>query len=156
MDHAQFILILPNIRSAHNVGALLRTADGAGVDKVYITGYSPTPAHPKVAKVSLGAEHFVPWEYVRQPGRLIKKLKADGYQIIALEQTKKSVSIYKYQLSFPLALILGNEKTGVTKNLLDLCDAALEIPMRGKKNSLNVSIAGGVALYELSKHLKRQ
>jgi 23S rRNA (guanosine2251-2'-O)-methyltransferase len=154
MSDPNFIVVLPNIRSAHNVGAMLRTADGAGVDKVYITGYSPTPEHPKVAKVSLGAEHFVPWEYCRQTLRLIKKLKSAGYQIIALEQTKKSVSIYEYQPRFPLALILGNEKTGVTKNILDLCDFVIDIPMRGQKNSLNVSVAGGIALYSLTSHFK--
>ncbi len=150
-----FLLILPNIRSAHNVGALLRTADGAGVDKVYITGYSPTPAHPKVAKVSLGAENFVPWEYCRQTLRLIKKLKTAGYHIVALEQTKKSVSIYEWEPKFPLALIVGNEKTGVTKNLLDLCDLVVHLPMHGQKNSLNVSIAGGVAMYYVNQILDK-
>ena len=150
MNEPKFILILPNIRSAHNVGAMLRTADGAGVDKVYVTGYSPTPDHPKVMKVSLGAEKFVSWEYVKQPARLIKKLKTSGFQIIALEQTKNSVTIYEWQPEFPVALIVGNEKTGVTKNILQLCDTTIEIPMRGKKNSLNVSIAAGIALYYIS------
>ncbi len=147
MANQQFILILPNIRSGHNVGAMFRTADGAGVDKIYLTGYSPCPPHPQVDKVSLGAEKSVPWEYVKQPGRLLKKLKAEGYHIVALEQTKKSVTLYQWQPQFPLALIVGNEKTGVTKNLLKYCDETVEITMRGKKRSLNVSVAAGVAMY---------
>ncbi len=155
MSEPRLVLVLPNIRSAHNVGAMLRTADGAGIDKVYITGYSPTPEHPKVLKVSLGAEQFVPWEYRKQTAPLLKKLKAEGFTIVALEQTKNSVTIYEWQPKFPLALVVGNEKTGVTKNLLKLCDAALEIPMRGKKNSLNVSIAGGVAMYHVLNNFKK-
>src|SRR3989338_11703572 len=124
----KFVLILPNIRSGHNVGAIFRTADGAGVDKVYLTGYSPRPPHPQVDKVSLGAEKFVPWEYVKQTGPLLKKLKAAGYTIVGLEQTKKSVSIYEYEPTFPLVLVVGNEKTALTPNLLKYCDATVEIP----------------------------
>ncbi|MSU75834.1 MAG: TrmH family RNA methyltransferase [Candidatus Magasanikbacteria bacterium] len=149
----KFILILPNIRSGHNVGAMFRTADGAGVDKIYLTGYSPCPPHPQVDKVSLGAEKFMPWEYVKQPARLLKKLKAAGYHIVALEQTKKSVSIYQWQPTFPLALVVGNEVTGVSKSLLKLCDDVIEIPMRGKKNSLNVSVAAGVGVYYISQKI---
>ncbi len=129
---------------------MFRTADGAGVDKIYLTGYTPCPPHPQVDKVSLGAEKWVPWEYVKQPGRLLKKLKANGYNIVALEQTPKSVTLYSWQPKFPLALIVGNEKTGVTKNLLALCDQTVELPMRGKKRSLNVSVAAGVGLYYIA------
>jgi len=150
----RFVILLPNIRSAHNVGATFRTADGAGVDKIYLTGYTPCPPHPRLDKVSLGAEKWVPWEYVKQPGRLLKELKIAGYKIVALEQTKKSVSIYKWEPSFPLVLILGNEKTGVSKSLLKYCDTEIEIPMKGKKKSLNVSVAGGVALYHISQYIK--
>jgi tRNA G18 (ribose-2'-O)-methylase SpoU len=146
----KFTLILPNIRSAHNVGAMFRTADGAGVNKIYLTGYTPCPPHPRLDKVSLGAEKLVPWEYVKQPGRLLSKLKSQGFNIVALEQTKKSVTLYKWEPKFPLVLIVGNEKTGVTKNLLKFCDEAVEIPMRGKKRSLNVSVAAGVAMYYIS------
>ena len=147
MSHQKFILVLPNIRSGHNVGAMFRTADGAGVDKIYLTGYSPVPPHKEILKVSLGAEQSIPWEYHKQSGRLIKKLKAAGYHIAALEQTPKSVSIYQWQPTFPLALIVGNEVTGVSKSILKLCDKIIEIPMRGKKGSLNVSVAAGVGMY---------
>ncbi len=150
MKKDNFIILLPSIRSAHNVGAMFRTADGAGVDKIYLTGFSPTPPHPRLDKVSLGAEKWIPWEYIKQPGRLLKKLKTEGYKIVALEQTEKSVNIYKWKPSFPVALIVGNEKTGVTKNILKYCDEEVELPMHGKKNSLNVSVAAGIAMYYIS------
>lgn len=149
-----FVLILPNIRSCHNVGAMFRTADGAGVDKIYLTGYTPTPDDIKVTKVSLGAEKSVLWERCVQGGRLLQKLKNQGYYLVALEQTEKSVKIEEWQPKFPLALIVGNEKTGVTKNLLKYCDAVIELPMRGEKNSLNVSVAAGIAMYKIANFLK--
>lgn len=149
----KFVLILPNIRSGHNVGAMFRTADGAGVDKLYLTGYSPCPPHTQVDKVSLGAEKWVPFECKKRTVPLLKKLKKDGFTIAALELTRKSVSIYKWKAKFPLALIVGNEKTGVTPNLLKHCDAVVHLPMRGRKNSLNVSVAAGVAMYHLSQKL---
>lgn len=147
----KFVLILPNIRSGHNVGAIFRTADGAGVDKLYLTGYTPCPPHPQVDKVSLGAEKWMPWEYRKQPGKLLKELKQMGYTIVALEQTKHSQDIFSWQPAFPLVLVLGNEKTGVSKSLLKYCDGTIEIPMRGKKNRLNVSVATGIALYHVQK-----
>jgi tRNA G18 (ribose-2'-O)-methylase SpoU len=146
----KFILVLPNIRSGHNVGAIFRTADGAGVDKLYITGYSPCPPHTQIDKVSLGAEKWMPWEYRKQAGSLLKELKKMGYNIVALEKTKTSQNIFDWQPKFPLALVLGNEKTGVSKALLKYCDESVEIPMLGKKNSLNVSVAAGVAMYRIS------
>ena len=146
----KFIIILPNIRSGHNVGAIFRTADGAGVDKLYLTGYTPCPPHVQIDKVSLGAEKWMPWEYRKQTGRLLKELKKMGYNIVALEQTKTSQNIFDWQPKFPTALVLGNEKTGVPKSLLKYCDESVEIPMRGKKNSLNVSVAAGVAMYRIS------
>lgn len=143
-----FVLVLPNIRSGHNVGAIFRTADGAGVDKLYLTGYTPCPPHVQIDKVSLGAETWMSWEYRKQAGRLLKELKEMGYTIVALEQTKTSKNIFTWKPTFPLALVLGNEKIGVSKSLLKYCDESVEIPMRGKKNSLNVSVAAGVAMYQ--------
>ena len=146
----RFVLVLPNIRSGHNVGAIFRTADGSGVDKLYITGYTPCPPHTQIDKVSLGAEKWMPWEYYKQAGTLLKKLKKMGYNIVALEQTKVSKNIFDWQPKFPIALVLGNEKTGVPKSLLKYCDESVEIPMAGKKNSLNVSVAAGIAMYRIS------
>lgn len=153
MIDPKFILVMPNIRSAHNVGAMFRTADGAGVDKIYLTGYTARPPHPHLDKVSLGAETWMPWEYAAQAGRLLKKLKEKGYNIVALEQTKNSKKIFDWQPKFPLALVVGNEKTGVEKNLLKYCTEVIEIPMLGKKNSLNVSVAAGVAMFHVTKTL---
>jgi len=149
MDLENFILILPNIRSAHNVGAMFRTADGAGVDKIYLTGYTPRPPHPHLDKVSLGAEMWMDWDYCSQTGRLLKKLKEKGYNIVALEQTKDSRNIFDWTPKFPLALIVGNEKTGVTKSMLKYCDESVEIPMHGRKNSLNVSVAAGITMFQI-------
>ncbi|HSR89146.1 MAG TPA: RNA methyltransferase [Candidatus Udaeobacter sp.] len=146
----KFVLILPNIRSGHNVGAIFRTADGAGVGKLYLTGYTPCPPHTQIDKVSLGAEKWMPWEYRKQAGKLLKELKQMGYNIVALEQTKISQNIFQWQPKFPVALVLGNEKTGVSKALLKYCDQSVEIPMLGKKNSLNVSVATGIAMYQIS------
>ncbi len=153
VEKNNFAILLPSIRSAHNVGAMFRTADGAGVNKIYLTGFTPCPPHPRLDKVSLGAEKWVEWEYVKQPGRLLKRLKAEGFKIVALEQTEKSVNIYKWQPSFPLVLIVGNEKTGVTKSILKYCDESVELPMLGKKKSLNVSVAAGVAMYYISQFI---
>ncbi len=150
----KFILVLPDIRSAHNVGAMFRTADGAGVNKIYLCGYTAQPPHPQLDKVSLGAETWMPWEYVRQAGRLLKRLHAEGYHIAALEQTKNSVNISKWTPKLPLVLVVGNEKTGVTKSLLKYCDTAVELPMHGRKNSLNVSVAAGIAMYHISNFKK--
>lgn len=148
----KFVLILPNIRSGHNVGAMFRTADGAWVDKLYLTGYTPCPPHVQVDKVSLGAEKWVPWEHSKNTAPVLKRLKKAGFHIVALEQTKKSVNIYEWKPKFPLALIVGNEKTGVKANLLKYCDAAVHLPMRGKKKSLNVSVAAGIAMYNITKY----
>jgi tRNA G18 (ribose-2'-O)-methylase SpoU len=151
----KFILVLPDIRSAHNVGAMFRTADGAGVNKIYLCGFTAQPPHPRLDKVSLGAEKSVAWEYGKQAASVVKRLKKAGYYIVALEQAPKSVSIYKWQLpksakNLPLALVVGNEKTGVSKAILKLCDALVHLPMQGSKNSLNVSVAAGIALYHLA------
>jgi len=150
----KFVLVIPSIRSGHNVGAMFRTGDAFGVDKIYICGYTVTPPHPQLDKVSLGAETWIPWEQKKQTGRLLKNLKKQGFNIVALEQTEKSVDITKWKPKFPLALVLGNEVRGVDKKLLDLCDAHIEIPMQGKKESLNVSVAAGVAMYEISRYNK--
>ncbi|MBU0546440.1 RNA methyltransferase [Patescibacteria group bacterium] len=151
--NARFVLILPNIRSAHNVGAMFRTADGAGVDKIFLTGYTPRPPHPHLDKVSLGAEMWMDWQYSAQAGRLLKQLKEKGYNIVALEQTEKSICIFDWKPKFSLALIVGNEKTGVTKSMLKYCDEAVHIPMLGKKKSLNVSVAGGIAMFHVARLL---
>ena len=151
------VLVLHNIRSAHNVGSMFRTADGAGVGRIILSGYTPGPVDPhgKVRKdfikVSLGAENFVPWTRSKQLSPALKKLKAEGYTIIAVEQTDNSVSVFDFKKkpNQKLAVVMGNEVRGINKQNLKYCDAAVDIPMRGKKESLNVGVACGVALFTL-------
>ena len=150
----QFFVLAHNIRSRFNVGSIFRIADSLGADKIYLTGFTPRPPHPKIAKVALGAENFVPWEYVKSPARILKKLKADNPKltIVGLENNVpnfKIKSLNTYRPKFPLVLIIGEERKGISKKLLELCDVILEIPMRGHKESLNVSVAFGIAAYQL-------
>jgi len=152
MANGKLVLVLDNIRSAYNVGSIFRTADGAGVDKIFLCGYTPSPKdEPKIAKTSLGAEKYVSWESCKQTWRLLEKLKVQGLKIIALEQTKNSIDYRKFKPKFPLALVLGNEVDGLSEQILKYADKIIEIPMRGKKESLNVSVAAGIALYEITK-----
>lgn len=151
------ILILHNIRSVFNVGSIFRTADAAGVSKIYLSGYTPAPLdrfnQPRkdFAKVSLGAEKFLAWEQANDLPRLIKRLQHEDFMIVALEQAKKSVPLshFKAPKHRKIALVLGNEVRGVSKQLLAKCDAIVEIPMRGTKESLNVSVAAGIAMFAL-------
>ena len=153
-----FFVIAHNIRSLLNVGSIFRTADAFGVTKIYLTGYTGTPEHPfhrkKIEKVALGAENFVPWEYAQSPGKIIKMLKKQypGLSVVALENNIAAIPITKFRAKFPLVLVLGEEVSGIAKPLLKLCDQVVEIPMRGKKESLNVSVAFGVAAYELTRN----
>ncbi len=159
MKGKELYIIAHNIRSAHNVGAIFRTCDGAGVDKIYLTGYTPVPAMEDVIektkaekmleKTALGAEMSVSWESARELLPIISDLKKAGVQIVALEKTATSVDLKKFQPVFPMALILGNEVEGVDEEILALCDTVIDIPMRGKKESLNVSVATGIAIYEI-------
>lgn len=149
MKGQEVYLILHDIRSAYNVGAILRTADAAGVKKIFICGYSPTPNDKKVAKTALGAEKSVPWEYHRQAWRLLEKLKSESIRIVALEQTPKSKNVFDFKSQFPLALVVGNEIRGLNKKILSYADKIIEIPMYGKKESLNVAVATGIALYKI-------
>jgi len=146
-------LILYNIRSRFNVGAIFRTADAAGIDKIYLCGITPQPPHPKIDKVALGAEKTVLFKYHKQTIRLIKNLKKQKYVILALEQSKNSISYFKFKLNKnkKTVLILGSEVRGLPKKILNLTDKILEIPMYGKKESLNVGVAAGIVIFELIK-----
>ncbi len=145
-------MILENIRSLHNVGAIFRTADGAGWDKVYLTGYTGCPPDRRIEKVSLGAEEFLPWEHVDSALKLCNQLKKDGFKLIALELSERAEDIFAAKdFGENIALILGNEVEGVSAEILNLCDRHLEIPMHGQKTSLNVSVAAGIALFAIKK-----
>ncbi len=153
MENQENILILNDIRSVENVGAIFRTADAAGIDKIYLCGYTPTPLdrfgrkRTDINKSALGAEEFVAWEQKKSILPLITKLKKEGFQIIAIEQDKKSIDYKKVKLGAKNAFIVGTEVTGIPKNILNKCDVIAEIPMKGKKESLNVSVATGVVLF---------
>ena len=151
----QLSLILHNLRSSENVGSILRTADAVGLEKVYLSGITPAPVdrfgrpNARVLKASLGAEMSMPWEIREDTPSLIAELKQSGLQILALEQDGKSLDYRTVKLERDTALIVGNEVSGIEQDILSLADSIIEIPMRGKKESLNVSVACGVALFTL-------
>ncbi len=151
------VVILHNIRSVYNVGSIFRTADAAGVEKIFLCGYTPAPIdrfgreRSDFTKVSLGAEKSVPWEHRKTLAPILTKLKQENYVVLAIEQSKHSISLFDYTLpkNKPVALILGNEVRGLSQASLKHADQILEIPMHGSKESLNVSVAAGIALFTL-------
>ena len=150
----KIFVICHNIRSRHNVGSIYRTADAAGVSKIFLCGITPTPPHPNIEKVSLGAEKFVKWEKRKETWRVINKLKKEGAEIVSLEQTKGAVYLNNLKsVKKSVALILGEEVNGLPKTILKRSDKIIQIPMCGKKESLNVSVAFGVAIYKLAEIL---
>ena len=155
----KLVLVVHNVRSALNVGALFRTADGAGVDRIILTGYTPVPpkgntlyptkAEKELVKTALGAEKSILWEKSVSLSKVLVRLRQEKFEIVALEQSKKSIDYQKYIPKKHIALVIGNEVRGVDIKILKQCDIVIEIPMRGKKNSLNVSVATGIALYQI-------
>ncbi len=148
-------VVLNNIRSLFNVGSIFRTADGAGVEKIWLCGITGAPPQAQLLKTALGAEQHVPWEHSRDVAAVIRDLKQRGYQIVLLEQTDQSRPYEDFRPRFPVALVLGNEIEGVAEGLVPFCDQAVEIDMAGIKNSLNVSVAFGVMVYHLRACYKR-
>jgi len=150
-------LILDNIRSVHNVGSIFRTAETVGVSEIYCVGTTPTPLdrfgrkRKDFTKVALGAEDLVAWEYSNRPISLVKRLKEEGFQIIAVEQAVGSIDYGKVKTKHKTVVIFGNEVEGVNKELLKMCDVIAEIPLKGKKESLNVSVATGISLFAFFK-----
>lgn len=145
-------VILDNIRSMYNVGSIFRTSDSIMIQKLYLTGYTPTPEKKEVKKTALGATESVEWEYRKDPIGLIKELKANGITVCALEITDSSIPYTDVNKKhFPLCLVVGNEITGIQNEVLEHCDIAIELPMYGIKHSLNVAVAYGITVYELRK-----
>jgi len=163
----KLVVIAHNLRSTHNVGSLLRTAEGLGIEKVILSGYTPYPIAPKderlphlakkidkdIRKTALGAEALISWEHQTDIQETIQELRKNGYMIVALEQAKDSISLPEFCKNTPpeqpIALILGREVEGVESEVLKLCDKIVEIPMRGKKESFNVIQAAAIAMYIL-------
>ena len=147
-------VVLNSIRSNYNVGSIFRTSDGAMIEKLYLCGYTPHPPTKEILKTALGSTESVKWEYTKDPKEVILKLKSEGIKICALEMTDKSIPYYKVKKEdFPLCVVVGNEITGVSQELIDLCDFSIEIPQYGIKQSLNVAVAYGIAVFELRKIL---
>ncbi|AFH49982.1 rRNA methylase [Ignavibacterium album JCM 16511] len=145
-------VILNSIRSNYNVGSIFRTSDGAMIEKLYLCGYTPHPPKKEILKTALGATDSVNWEYVKDPLNVIKELKVKGIKICALELTENSKPYFEISgNNFPLALVVGNEISGVSQEILDHCDFSIEIPQYGIKQSLNVAVAYGIAIYEMRK-----
>lgn len=143
-------VILNSIRSSYNVGSILRTSDGAMIEKLFLCGYTPTPDKKEVVKTALGSQNSVKWEYIKDPKEVIYSLKSKGIKICALELTDSSIPYYNVSKNdFPLCIIVGNEIAGVSQELIDLCDFAIEIPQFGIKQSLNVAVAYGIAVFDL-------
>ena len=156
------IVIAHNIRSIHNIGSIFRSAEGFGVSKLILSGYSPYPTisddtrlphlsaalSKKINKTALGAESLVPYEYAQTPP--LKELRDSGYVIVGLEQDTSSVPLSEYKPAHKIALLLGEEVEGISRDLVSQCDVLVEIPMYGKKESYNVSVAAGIALYRLT------
>lgn len=147
-------VILNNIRSLHNVGSIFRTADGAGVEKIWLCGITGYPPNSQISKTALGAEARVPWEHAYDAKEILRDLKKRGYQIVLLEQTDRSVSYHTFVPKGPVALVVGNEIEGISDELVGFADASVEIEMAGLKNSLNVGVAFGIAVYHLRNCLK--
>lgn len=148
---SKFYLILPDIRSCHNVGAMFRTGDAFGVDKIYLVGYTASPPKPQIDKVSLGAEKWIPWEQRKDLKRLITSLKKKDVRIVGLEKSdlSKKIEDLKLNKTGDVALILGNEVDGISEDIQKLCDDVVHIEMYGKKESLNVSVAAGIAMQHI-------
>lgn len=143
------IAVLENVRSAYNVGSVFRTADAFLIEAIYITGYTAKPPHKEIKKTALGAEETVGWKHFPSAKEAVETLKQDGYKVFAIEQVENSISLEKFDAPGKIAVIFGNEVSGVEQSTIALCDGTIEIPQLGMKHSLNIATAAGVVLWEL-------
>lgn len=143
-------IVLDNIRSAYNVGSIFRTADGAGSTELLLSGITPTPENPKVLKTSLGADKSVRWRYFQTTELALEQLRGEGIPIYAIETDERSIDYRVFDFPSIFAIILGNEKSGISGEILAKVDSIIELPMRGKKNSLNVAVCTGIILYKIT------
>jgi 23S rRNA (guanosine2251-2'-O)-methyltransferase len=150
-------VLLHNVRSAHNVGSIFRTADAAGVSRVCLSGYTPRPVdafgrtQKEIAKTALGAEIYLPWMYEKSPMKILSLLRKEGWRIVGVEQDARAKDYRSLKTKNKTVFIFGNEVLGLSKTLRDACDVLVEIPMRGKKESLNVAVTAGVVLFGASR-----
>jgi len=150
-DKTPSIVVLENIRSAYNVGSVFRTSDAFLVEAIYIIGYSAKPPHKEIKKTALGAEETVDWKYFKTTAEAIEELRAKGFNVFAAEQAEGSYKLNAigFEPDEKIAVVFGNEVTGVEQSTIALCDGCLEIPQLGMKHSLNIATAAGVVLWEL-------
>ena len=147
--HLPVALLLDNVRSMYNVGSFFRSADGAGVEHIYLSGITARPPKKQISKTALGAEERILWEGVEDPATHVRALASRGYEIAAVETSVRAVDIFDWRPKFPVCVLFGHEVEGLSRQLLDLCDTHVRIPMLGIKHSLNVSSAGAIVVYEL-------
>ncbi len=142
-------ILLDNVRSMYNVGAFFRTGDGAGVERLLLSGITACPPKNAIAKTALGSEARVPWQAVDDPASAVRAFRDQGYEISAIETSTHAVDLFEWQPRFPVCVLFGHEVDGLAPRLLDACDTHVRIPMLGTKHSLNVASAGAVVMYEL-------
>lgn len=144
-------ILLDNIRSLHNVGSAFRTADAFRIEKIFLAGITGTPPHREIQKTALGATESVPWEYVESSASLVKRLKDEGYSIVIVEQTSESIPLQKFtpDVTQKYCLVFGNEVNGVSEDVIEFGNIALEIPQEGTKHSLNISVCLGIVVWEI-------
>lgn len=150
-DKIPIVVVLDNIRSMHNVGSVFRTADAFLLQGIYLCGYTPQPPHRDIHKTALGATETVHWKYFNSTMEAVQELRAAGYQLWAIEQVENSVPLNSFDANqpAPLAVVFGNEVSGVEAEVIKACDGCIEIPQLGMKHSLNISVAAGIVLWEL-------
>ena len=154
-EKTPLVVILDNVRSLNNVGAVFRTADAFLLESIYLCGITSTPPHPEIHKTALGAEDSVDWHYFENTEDAVSVLKTKGYTVFAIEQAKGSTFLQDLTIekSRRYAIVLGNEVKGVQQNVVDMCDGCVEIPQYGTKHSLNVSVSGGIVIWDFFKKL---
>lgn len=148
------VVVLDNIRSMHNVGSVFRTADAFLLRGIYLCGYTPQPPHRDIHKTALGATETVAWKYAETTVEAVQRLKEEGYRVYAIEQVQNSIPLHQFNMDTrpggtPVAVVFGNEVSGVEEAVIKLCDGCIEIPQLGMKHSLNISVAAGIVLWEL-------
>ena len=151
-------VVLDNVRSAQNVGSFFRTADAFAIEHIALCGITSTPPNREIHKTALGAEESIAWSYYHTTSECVEKLRSEGYRILAIEQVEGAVMLdqFRAEEGVKYAIIFGNEVMGVDQEVVDMCDGAIEIPQFGTKHSLNVSVSGGVVLWEFTKQLGRK
>lgn len=149
------VLVLDHVRSAYNTGSFFRTADAAGLERLYLCGITPTPANRAVGKTALGAQECVAWEYCVDALLPLRMLRARGFEIAAVETSPRALDLYDWRPRFPLCVVFGNEVDGLGEEVLEACDSHVRLPMLGRKHSLNVATAGGAVVYEVLRKYRR-